>query len=107
VKTSAEFEAFNAAMDTILMAASAKVKAEMEQDKQQRAERRIILRSGRESSRLRIINRVTEKQCNSGSNYQNFPAGVTSTMFASLRSRQADKGVTSMSLASRYPSFPD
>ena len=62
--TSVEFDAFNAAKDTILMAAPAKVKAEIEQGKQQRAERRIILRSGRESSKLRTFNGATEKRCN-------------------------------------------
>jgi hypothetical protein len=39
-KQTAEYDAFNAAMDTILKADPAKVKAEMEDDKRQREEAR-------------------------------------------------------------------
>ncbi|MGB8030855.1 MAG: hypothetical protein WCF30_14485 [Terracidiphilus sp.] len=40
MKTSREYQEFNAAMDTILKADPAKVKAEMDEDKQQRDEAR-------------------------------------------------------------------
>ena len=40
MKTSREFQEFNSAMDTILKADPAKVKAEMEADKQAREEQR-------------------------------------------------------------------
>lgn len=40
MKTSRQFQEFNAAMDTILKADPAKVKAEMDEDKRQREEAR-------------------------------------------------------------------
>jgi uncharacterized membrane protein len=64
MKANPEHDAFNAAMDTSLKADPATVKAETEQDKQERAERKVILKSGRESSKLRTVNGIIEKRCN-------------------------------------------